>query len=386
MKILSIETSCDETAIAIIETNNDLSNPEITILGNSLISQVEIHKEYGGVFPTLARREHAKNLLPLLVKTLKEANLYSKTESHISKNTESKLKEIFSKEPELCDFFLSTALKINIPQIDLIAVTEGPGLAPALWVGLNFAEALRFIWNKPVISVNHMEGHIWSVLYGSRKKVVFPALALLVSGGHTELVYIENYNQYRVIGKTKDDAVGEAFDKVARILGLPYPGGPEISRLASKFREDGRTTQIIFPQPMIHSNNLDFSFSGLKTSVLYRVKTLGELTLAVKEEVAYAFEEAAVSVLCSKVRKALDMYPAKTLIVGGGVISNTYLQEKLKMVQEEYNDLMLIFPSQGLATDNAVMIGIAAWIRAYNNPTLFELSTLPLKARANLSL
>jgi N6-L-threonylcarbamoyladenine synthase len=386
MKILSIETSCDETAIAIIDTNSDLNNPEIKVLGNTLISQIDVHKEYGGVFPTLARREHAKNLVPLLIKTLQEANLYSEKIVINREETGTKLKEILSKEPDLYNLFIDLILSIEIPNIDLIAVTEGPGLAPALWVGLNFAEALRFIWNKPVIGINHMEGHIWSVLYKSNKKLVFPALSLLVSGGHTELIYIENYNKFEIIGKTKDDAVGEAFDKVARVLGLPYPGGPEISRLASKFREEKRQTNIVFPQPMIHSQNLDFSFSGLKTSVLYKVKSLGELNETLKEEIAYAFEEAAVSVLLSKVKKALDTYPAKTLIIGGGVISNQRLQERLNVLQEEYSDLILMLPAQNLATDNAIMIGIAAWIQAIYYPILLDLNTAPLKAQANLSL
>ena len=197
MKILAIETSCDETAIALLNINGPLGKPEIKVLGNTLSSQVALHEKYGGVYPNLAKREHEKNLPILLEQTLKEANM-----------SEAELRTI-----------------------DYIAVTAGPGLEPALWTGITFAEALSKKWCKPVIPVNHMEGHIYSILYntGPNSKLELPALALLVSGGHTELVHIKDFGLYEIMGRTRDDAVGEAFDKVARMLGLTYPGGSKIS-------------------------------------------------------------------------------------------------------------------------------------------------------------
>src|SRR3989344_8160793 len=208
MKILAIETYCDETAVTLLDISGMLEKPDIKVLGNTLLSQVALHEKYGGVYPNLAKREHEKNLPPLLEKTLKEAG-YDMSEAELRTN-----------------------------DIDYIAVTEGPGLEPALWVGINFATELGKKWNKPVVPVNHMEGHIFSVLYKmlNTECLTLPALALLVSGGHTELVVVKDFGNYKIIGQTLDDAVGEAFDKVARMLGLPYPGGPEISKLAELSR------------------------------------------------------------------------------------------------------------------------------------------------------
>jgi len=349
MKILSIETSCDETAIAILDISGDPTKPEITILGNSLLSQIDIHKEYGGVFPMLAKREHEKNLPILLQETLKKAGM-----------------------------------SLEHPDIDYIAVTAGPGLEPALWTGISFAESLGHTWNKRVIPVNHMEGHIFSVLFDIQKQLEFPALALLVSGGHTELVLLDSPISFRILGKTRDDAVGEAFDKAARIIGLSYPGGPKISLLAAKHRAEYPSGTFTFPRPMIHSKDLDFSFSGLKTAVLYKTREFGDLTDEKREEIARAFEDAAIDTLISKTRAALEETFPKALIVAGGVSANTYLRSRLEELRNEFPDITLLLPSKELSTDNAIMIGIAAYVRTILLPD--SSSEGSIQAKGNLSL
>lgn len=387
MKILAIETSCDETAIALIEGHGDIHAPNFKILGNALLSQMDLHKEFGGVYPNLARREHAKNLIPLLIEALKEANLYKEKTQKISIDpiVKSRLEEIFVKEPELLAHFLEIIPFIEIPELDLIAVTEGPGLAPALWVGVTFAEGLRAIWNKPAIPINHMEGHIWSTLLKDNE-IKFPSIALLVSGGHTEIVYIKNFGDFEVIGRTRDDAVGEAYDKVARLLGLPYPGGPEISKLAETHRKSGKELTFTFTQPMLNSHDFDFSYSGLKTAVLYKLKEFSSITPEIKEEFSRAFEEAAIGVLISKTKRAIDTFEAKSLIVGGGVIANNYLRSRLTELVSQYENITLRLPEKSLSTDNAVMIGMCAWLRATSDPALLNLESQPtLRAQGNLS-
>lgn len=334
MRILSIETSCDETAVSLLEISGPLEKPEIKILGNTLLSQAKLHEEFGGVYPNLAKREHQKNLPPLLAKTLKQAG-----ESN------------------------------DNPDIDLIAVTSGPGLEPALWTGITFAEELSKKWSKPIIPINHMEGHVFSVLYGSAKPLKLPGLALLVSGGHTELVHIKDFDNYEIIGRTLDDAVGEAYDKVARMLGFSYPGGPKISTLADKNRMSRLAPGFKFPRPMINSLDLNFSYSGLKTAVLYKLKAENRTDDLFKEEVARAFEDAAIEVLIAKTRKALDtLLEIKTLIVAGGVSANTFLSSELKKLTEEFPQIELLIPDKLLTTDNAVMIGIAGYIQAKLHP------------------
>jgi N6-L-threonylcarbamoyladenine synthase len=386
VKILAIETSCDETAIAIIEGSGDIHSPRFKVLGNALLSQVDLHKEFGGVYPNLARREHAKNLIPILLKALKESGLYKEkvNPKPLDSQIKSRLEEIFVKEPELLIHFLEVLPSIESPDIDIIAVTEGPGLAPALWVGVNFADGLRALWNKPVIPVNHMEGHIWSTLLKD-DEIVFPSIALLVSGGHTELVYVKGFGEFEIIGKTRDDAVGEAYDKVARLLGLPYPGGPEISHLAEMHRKSGKDRQIVFTEPMVNSNDFDFSYSGLKTAVLYKLKEFKTLTPEIKEEVARGFEEAAIGALITKTKRAIETFDAKSLIVGGGVIANPYLRSRLAELVTQYDNLILKLPDGSLSTDNAVMIGMSAWLDAKKNPSLLNLDFSPLKAKGNLS-
>ena len=352
VKILAIETSCDETAIALLEINGPLEKPDIKVLGNTLLSQIHLHEKYGGVYPNLAKREHQKNLPPLLEQTLREAG----------------------ENPEK-------------PNIDYIAVTNGPGLEPALWVGINFATELGKSWDKPVIPVNHMEGHIFSVLFEANDILVLPALALLVSGGHTELVYVKDFGNYEIIGRTRDDAVGEAFDKTARMLGLSYPGGPEISRLAENSRKRAFEDIIKLPRPMIHSKNLDFSFSGLKTAVLYKLKSENRSDVGFKEDMARAFEDAAIEVLVEKTHRALLELKdkIKTLIVAGGVSANLHLSRELNKLVEEFPDLALRIPTRFLTTDNAIMIGIAAFIRLSREPEILR-NQIMIRARGNLSI
>ncbi|MDP3875100.1 MAG: tRNA (adenosine(37)-N6)-threonylcarbamoyltransferase complex transferase subunit TsaD, partial [bacterium] len=288
------------------------------------------------------------------------------------------------------------------PDLDYIAVTNGPGLEPALWVGINFAEELGKKWNKPVVPVNHMEGHIFSVLYEADEVLALPALALLVSGGHTELVHVKDFCNYEIIGQTRDDAVGEAFDKVARMLGLPYPGGPEISRLAEHSRKRSTEDRIKLPRPMIHSKNLDFSFSGLKTAVLYKLKSENGSTSSTssgqaslpqvaddefKEDMARAFEDAAIEVLVEKTRKALLLLgdKVKTLIVAGGVSANFHLSSELNKLIDEFSDIALRMPTRLLTTDNAIMIGIAAFIRLSKEPEISR-NQIVIRAQGNLSI
>ncbi|TSD02656.1 MAG: O-sialoglycoprotein endopeptidase [Parcubacteria group bacterium Athens0714_16] len=397
MKILSIETSCDETAVAIIECNGGFENPSFKILGNSLLSQIEIHKEYGGVFPSLAKREHAKNLVPLLENTLKQSSLYleARPPSKISDEKIKEIEKILEKESGLFEKLKELLLKIEIPNVDTVAVTYGPGLEPALWVGLNFAKALSIAWNKPLTPVNHMEGHIFSVLMREKKEFLisnppaeragfqFPMISLLISGGHTELVLIKDWLDYEIIGQTRDDAVGEAFDKVARMLGLPYPGGPEISKLAEETRNKNYENKWSLPRPMISTDGFDFSFSGLKTSVLYKIKKLPEITDEIKKEIAREFEDAVVDVLISKTKKALQKYNAKTLIIGGGVVANKQIRQEFTKLADKQN-IKLMLPENSLSTDNAVMIGIAGYFRFISNKK--TRNPLELRAEGNLRL
>ncbi len=387
MKILSIETSCDETAVALLS----VSKTKIKICGNALFSQASLHEEYGGVFPNLARREHQKNLTLLLSKALgqklkiKKQKINLKTQDKINK-----IKEILKREPELLKEFEEKIIFLKKPKIDRIAVTQGPGLEPALWVGISFAKALGELWGVPVQGVNHMEGHIWAEILHQKsniksneyeiRKIKFPALALLVSGGHTELVLIKKLGSYKIVGQTRDDAVGEAFDKVARLLGLPYPGGPQISHLATKARnQKQKNPLIVLPRPMMYTKDFDFSFSGLKTAVLYLTHKIKPLDSQKQEDIALEFENAVVEVLVHKTKKALEHFKARTLIVGGGVSANTFLRQNLTTLAEDTKTDILL-PTPDMATDNAVMIGIVAGLRS-QKPT-----KKPIKAEGNLSL
>ena len=390
MKILAIETSCDETAVSVLACEGNEASASFEILGNALLSQIDIHREFGGVFPALAKREHAKNLVPVLAASLEEAELVHEDLQVLPDELRERIAVLLEREPELAEALFSFLAETEVPDIDAIAVTHGPGLAPALWVGVNLARALAIAWDKPLVGVNHMEGHLLSALVTpinersfSMEPLAFPVLGLLISGGHTELVSMEDWLSYRLVGQTKDDAVGEAYDKVARMLGLPYPGGPEISKLAEAARERSNTEVPALPRPMLKDDTFDFSFSGLKTAVLYMVKdrTLSDTE---KEELAHAFEEAVSDVLYGKTVRALESTGAQTLVLGGGVSANTHLRRVFsERLAREHPDVRLSLPEFRFTTDNAIMIAIAGFYRAlrgqFVNPD-------ELHADGNLSL
>lgn len=379
MIILGIETSCDETAISVVRAEGDVDAPVFEVLGSSIQSQIDIHKEYGGVFPTLAKREHIINLPAVLIEALRKANLISNFHFSIfneSQNPEEVWQDFFDKLPKV--------------DVDMIAVTVGPGLEPALWTGINFAQELGKRCGKPVVPTNHMLGHIASVLLN--KQITFPAIALLVSGGHTELVLLKSWADKKKIGETQDDAVGEAFDKVARMLGLPYPGGPEISKLAEEARIQNINLEKKLPRPMINSGDFNFSFSGLKTAVLYYLRDLtspltmgplpsgipspdqeegskGGVSFQTKLAVAREFEDSVIETLLSKTRKAIDAHSPKSLIIGGGVIANKALRENFLKLKEVYPNLEIFIPERELTTDNATMIAMAGFIEYLQNKT-----------------
>ncbi|MEO6536546.1 MAG: tRNA (adenosine(37)-N6)-threonylcarbamoyltransferase complex transferase subunit TsaD [Candidatus Paceibacterota bacterium] len=372
MKILAIETSCDETAVAVLEceSTGEGNAARFTVLGNALLSQIEIHREFGGVYPAVAKREHAKNLVPLLESALAEANMLHEDTQSMDSGVHDAITATLEREPGLTEAFLASIGEMEKPEIDAIAVTAGPGLEPALWVGVNFAKALSLAWDKPIVSVNHMEGHICTALATSTDQSLdipsteLPLLSLLISGGHTELVLAREWLSYELIGATRDDAVGEAFDKVARMLGLPYPGGPEISRLAELARARGGENPYTLPRPMIHDPHCDFSFSGLKTSVLYLVKDK-ELSETQKEDLALAFEDAVADVLYAKTSRALMDTSAKTLALGGGVSANTHIKRAFaERMAADFPDVRLCIPAASLTSDNALMIGMAGFYHA----------------------
>jgi len=311
MLILGIETSCDETGLALLDSEHGL-------LAQQLYSQVDMHVAYGGVVPELASRDHIRRVLPLLERVLETA-------------------------------------KRELAQIDAIAVTAGPGLAGALLVGASIGHALGYALERPVYSVHHMEGHLLSPLL-SRPAPEFPFVALLVSGGHTQLLYVGGWGDYRLLGETLDDAAGEAFDKTAQLLGLGYPGGPAVSRLA----EFGDPRAVTLPRPMIASGDLNFSFSGLKTAVLTVVRRAGASNLCEQErsDIARAFVEAIVDVLAAKALRALAQTGLNTLVVAGGVGANAQLRARLQRDVSAKGGTVF-FPPLDLCTDNGAMIALA---------------------------
>ena len=343
MIILSIDTSCDDTCIAVLK----IEKKKIKVLSNIVSSQIEIHKEYGGVFPSLAKREHEKNLVPVLKQALKNA----------------RRKEKFKKP-------------------DLIAVTIGPGLEPCLWVGLNFAKSLSLVWNIPLIPVNHIEGHILANFINHIPK--FPMLALIVSGGHTQLILMKKLGSYKIIGETRDDAAGECFDKTARILGLPYPGGPNIAHWAKQFSTSNLKNPVKLPRPMMFTKDYDFSFSGLKTAVLYEYKKRDKKTRSSKKyiaEVAKEIQQSIIDVLIKKTFKAAKDYKVKTIILGGGVSANQELRKQFKKkIAKELPKCFFSVPELKTCTDNAAMIGIAGYFNKKNA------SKNPQKIKVNSNL
>lgn len=328
--ILAIETSCDETAAAVLELRDD----KIKTLSSVVKSQISIHKSFGGVVPEAAARAHVKYIRPVVEKAINNSQL-------------------------------------TINEIDYIAVTHGPGLLPSLLVGVEFAKALSFATGKPLIPVNHMLGHLYSPFpkikdKGLKIKDLFPMISLIVSGGHTILVLMENEKNYKVLGQTVDDAAGEAFDKVAKMLNLPYPGGPEVSRLAA----DGNPKAINFPRPMINDKSYNFSFSGLKTAVLYYLRDhklpATSYQLQAKTDICASFQQAAVDVLVAKTFRAVKEFKAKSVSLSGGVAANVLLRNKLQATclagRQASRELQANFfaPAKNLCTDNAEMIGLAA--------------------------
>ncbi|MES2314917.1 MAG: tRNA (adenosine(37)-N6)-threonylcarbamoyltransferase complex transferase subunit TsaD [Patescibacteria group bacterium] len=386
MIILGIETSCDETALALIETreiknSGGMTHTEYRIIQSLVHSQAELHSAYGGVFPTLAKREHSKNLVPLLDKILKDLPPDTHKKHPNFKETLESFKKAYGEQnADLLESFTHAHFLEHIPQIDRIAVTEGPGLEPALWVGIMFARMLGELWGVPVIPVNHMEGHVVGSLldndkpsgaWQQLKKLELPAIALLISGGHTELVKVEGKNNsagftYSLLGQTRDDAVGEAFDKTARLLGLQYPGGPHISRLAHEAWEQKITSSVKLPRPMINSKDLNFSFSGLKTAVLYAVQDAQKNNTfddTFKKGLAYEFEQSVTEVLVAKLQKAIEDIGAQSIIIGGGVSANHVLRAQFTKLAEKYA-IPLFLPSMHLSGDNALMIALVGSMKS----------------------
>jgi N6-L-threonylcarbamoyladenine synthase len=353
MRILAIETSCDDTGVSVLEAKNG----KLFLKSNFVSSQVELHRKWGGIHPTLAKREHQKNLVPVLMNALKEAKLLRKKK--IKKNEFGKIDQILEKETELLKRLKPFLKNYESPGIDLVAVTEGPGLEPALWVGVNFAKALSYSWQKPIVPVNHVEAHIlanWLPQNGKQGKIKLPAICLVVSGGHTQLILMKGQNRYRLIGETRDDAAGECFDKIARILGLEYPGGPAIAREAEKAKKGN----VKLPRPMISQKNYDFSFSGLKTAVFYnsqeRKKSKGYVRQVAKES-----QQAIIDVLIKKTLKAAKGFKVRSILLGGGVASNKELRRQIsESIKKEIPNIALYVPDLKYCTDNAAIVAVAA--------------------------
>ncbi|MFA6322562.1 MAG: tRNA (adenosine(37)-N6)-threonylcarbamoyltransferase complex transferase subunit TsaD [Candidatus Buchananbacteria bacterium] len=314
MIILGIESSCDETAAAVVK----ISGRRFDILGHTISSQINIHKKYGGVVPEVAARNHIINIIPVVEQTLHQA-------------------------------------KIQPKQINRVAVTYGPGLITSLMVGLETAKTLSFAWQKPIVAINHMRAHIYAN-WLENKKIIFPVMCLVVSGGHTELVLIKDNSKFKKVGQTLDDAAGEAFDKVAKLLDVGYPGGPVISRLA----KTGNAKAFNLARPMINANNLDFSFSGLKTSVLYAVQKAKRTDQKFKADMCASFQQAAIDVLVSKTIKAAQQYKVKTIMLSGGVSANLLLRQTLSE-QAGYFGFEFLMPRIDFCTDNAAMVAVAGY-------------------------
>lgn len=316
MLILGIETSCDETGIALFDTRDGL-------VGEALHSQIAMHADYGGVVPELASRDHVKRITPLLKKALAQSGR-------------------------------------SLTDIDIVAYTAGPGLPGALLVGASTAQGLAFALDRPVLPVHHLEGHLLSPLLADEKPV-FPFTALLVSGGHTQLMAVEKVGEYQLLGETIDDAAGEAFDKSASLLGLAYPGGPALAKLAAH----GSPARFKFPRPMLKSGDLDFSFSGLKTAVLTQVRSLerdGLFDESSKRDVAASFQAAVVDVLTAKTIAAAAQVGHRQIVIAGGVGANLALRESLGRAADSHG-MKVFFPPQRYCTDNGAMIAFAAALR-----------------------
>lgn len=326
MLILGIESSCDETGVALYDATQA---PPKGLLSHALHSQIDMHQAYGGVVPELASRDHVRRMIPLVRDVMSRA----------------------ARRPE---------------ELGAIAVTTGPGLAGALLVGTAFAHAYAWGLGKPIIAVHHLEGHLLSPLLSARPPT-FPFVALLVSGGHTQLMRVDAVGQYTLLGETVDDAAGEAFDKTAKLLGLPYPGGPHLSRLALA----GRADAFKFPRPLLHSGDLNFSFAGLKTAVLTTVRKLGEPAETQRADLAASAIDAITEVLSTKAIAALKRTGLKRLVVAGGVGANTQLRARLDAAAAR-NRFEVFYPELALCTDNGAMIALAAALRWRADPGIVQ--------------
>jgi len=376
MIILAIDTSCDDTSLSLIEIRNGAQaklgrvvgglESKIEILSNIVSSQVKIHAKYGGVWPFLAKREHQKNLPIVYKKAVKMAKRGPRS---------GRVGGGWS------------------PKVDLIAVTVGPGLEPCLWTGVNFAKDLAKKLKLPIIPINHIEAHIFANFVGPNSKFkiqnskLFPAVCLVVSGGHTQLILMKNHGQYTILGETRDDAAGECFDKVARILGLGYPGGPAIAAEAAKFQISNFKFQIDLPRPMINQKNYDFSFSGLKTAVLYKVRSMKYEKTKKKifiHAMATEVQQAIIDVLIYKTLRAAKEYKAKTIILGGGVAANDELRKQFrKKIKKELPNTKYLIPDTKFCTDNAAMVAVTAYYHWLKGETQ---SWKKIGADANLRL
>ena len=372
--ILAIETSCDDTAGAVLRARKN----NLEMLSSVVSSQTKIHAKWGGVVPNLAAREHLANIVPVLKLAMQKAG-------------------------------------VNSEDINLIAVTRGPGLIPALLIGANFAKTLSYVWQKPLLGIHHIEGHIYANFIGDKisvnskseilnskqisatggsasggqnskfqipnSSIKFPILCLVVSGGHTQLILMKKHLDYKIVGETLDDAAGEAFDKVARILGLGYPGGPAIAQLAARWKFEIRNPKfetnpkykirntkydINLPRPMINKNNLDFSFSGLKTAVLYEIKKDPNYKLRIANY-CREFQQAVIDVLVHKTLKAAKTYKPKTVMLAGGVSANTELRNQLRnYLRKSFPKIKYLIPDTKYSIDNAAMIAAAGYFRFQN--------------------
>jgi len=344
IRILGIETSCDETAAAVISLEGD----NLHVASHLVNSQVNLHATFGGVIPEVAARQHIKNMLPLIDEAMQVA-------------------------------------KINFKDIDALAVTKGPGLAGALMVGLETAKTLAWLHHKPLYETNHLLGHLWSWLLppvGQEKKmnIEFPFLSLIVSGGHTELVVVKDYARYEVVGRTLDDAAGEAFDKVAKILELGYPGGPILSKRA----ELGDSNSFVFPRPMLMDKKFDFSFSGLKTAVLYTYKKQTQIDDVLINNITASFQAATVEVLVKKTIRAAKHHKVKAVAVVGGVSANALLRAQFKKYLAEIS-MPLFLPELTYTGDNAAMIALAGYM-VYNKSDMNLSNQLIASAQPNFSI
>jgi N6-L-threonylcarbamoyladenine synthase len=329
----------------------------------------------------MAKREHQKNIIPVLEKSLKESGLLLSAKPQNKVETE-KLKKVIEREPELFKNLIKFFKKYQKPDIDYIAVTNGPGLEPCLWVGVNLAKALSYFWDIPIIPTNHIESHIL-INYLNHKEVKFPAIALVVSGGHTQIILVKKMGDYKILGETRDDAAGECFDKAAKILGLSYPGGPEISKLAEKALLS-QTSQFL-PRPMINTKDYDFSFSGLKTAILYHHQKQKRSIQKNKQYIAdmcAEIQQAIIDVLIKKTIQATKDFNAKTIILGGGVSANHELKTQLLIkLHEEMPDVELLFPEIDHSTDNGLMTAITGYFHKKETTNWQD-----LKANSNLRI